>query len=93
MLCVKGRFGYEFPSSPNRLTQPLIRKNGELEPVSWEEALDFTAERIKKIVEEHGPDVFSAFGSGRTTNESNYAISKFTRAVIKTNNVDHCART
>lgn len=93
MLCVKGRFGYEFPSSPKRLTQPLLRKNGELEPVSWEEALDFTAERIKKIVEEHGPDVFSAFGSGRTTNESNYAISKFTRAVIKTNNVDHCART
>jgi formate dehydrogenase major subunit len=93
MLCVKGRYGYEFPSSENRLTEPMIRKNGELEPVSWDEALDFTAARIGEIVEEYGPDSFSAFGSGRITNENNYAISKFTRAVIKTNNVDHCART
>lgn len=93
MLCVKGRFGYEFPSSPKRLTQPLVRKNGSLEPVSWDEALDYTADRIRAIVDEHGPDVFSAFGSGRITNENNYAIAKFARAVIKTNNVDHCART
>jgi predicted molibdopterin-dependent oxidoreductase YjgC len=93
MLCVKGRYGYEFPSSENRLTEPMIRKNGELEPVSWDEALDYTAARIGEIVEEYGPDSFSAFGSGRVTNENNYAISKFTRAVIKTNNVDHCART
>jgi predicted molibdopterin-dependent oxidoreductase YjgC len=93
MLCVKGRFGYEFPSSPKRLTQPMVRKNGKLEPVSWDEALDYTAQRIGEIVAKHGPDVFSAFGSGRITNENNYAIAKFTRAVIKTNNVDHCART
>ena len=93
MLCVKGRFGYEFPSSPKRLTEPMIRKNGALAPVSWDEALDYTAQRIGEIVAKHGPDVFSAFGSGRITNENNYAIAKFTRAVIKTNNVDHCART
>ncbi len=93
MLCVKGRYGFEFPSSENRLTRPMIRKNGELEPVSWDECLDYMADRIGSIVKEHGPDVFSAFGSGRITNENNYAISKFTRAVIKTNNVDHCART
>ena len=93
MLCVKGRYGYEFPSSENRLTGPMIRRNGELEPVSWDEALDYTAARIAEIVDRHGPDSFSAFGSGRVTNENNYAISKFTRAVIKTNNVDHCART
>lgn len=93
MLCVKGRYGYEFPSSPKRLTQPMIRKNGKQEPVSWDEALDYTAQRIGEIVKKHGPDVFSAFGSGRITNENNYAIAKFTRAVIKTNNIDHCART
>jgi len=93
MLCVKGRYGYEFHASPKRLTQPLIRKDGKLVPVSWDEALDYTASRIKAIVGKHGPDVFSALGSGRITNENNYAISKFTRAVIKTNNVDHCART
>lgn len=93
MLCVKGRYGYEFPSSPKRLTHPMIRKNGVLEKVSWEEALDYTADRIKTIVGKDGPDVFSAFGSGRITNENNYAIQKFTRAVIGTNNVDHCART
>jgi len=93
MLCVKGRYGFEFPSSDKRLTDPMIRKNGKLETVSWDECLDYMAERIDKIVKEHGPDVFSAFGSGRITNENNYAIAKFTRAVIKTNNVDHCART
>ncbi len=93
MLCVKGRYGYEFPSSENRLTEPMIRKNGKLEPVSWDEAFDYIAERIKAIVDEHGPDVFSALGSGRITNENNYAIAKFTRAVMKTNNIDHCART
>ena len=71
----------------------MIRKNGVLEKVSWEEALDYTATRIKEIVDRDGPDVFSAFGSGRITNENNYAIQKFTRAVIGTNNVDHCART
>lgn len=93
MLCVKGRYGFEFPSSPKRLTRPLLKKNGEQVAVSWEEALDYTAARIKAIVERDGPDVFSAFGSGRITNEANYAMAKFTRAVIKTNNIDHCART
>ena len=93
MLCVKGRYGYEFPSSPKRLQYPMIKKQGKHVRVSWEEALDYTAARIKRVVGEYGPDVFSAFGSGRITNENNYAIQKFTRAVIKTNNVDHCART
>jgi formate dehydrogenase major subunit len=93
MLCVKGRYGFDFPSSEKRLTRPLIRRQGELEPVSWDEALDYMAARIDTIVKKHGPDVFSAFGSGRATNENNYALAKFTRAVIKTNNIDHCART
>jgi len=93
MLCVKGRYGFEFPSSENRLKYPLIKKNGKHERVSWDEALDYTAAKIKSIIDRDGPDVFSAFGSGRITNENNYALMKFTRAVIKTNNIDHCART
>ena len=92
MLCVKGRYAYEFPSSDKRLKYPMIKKNGVHVRVSWEEALDYTASRIKEIVERDGPDVFSAFGSGCITNENNYAIQKFTRAVIGTNNIDHCAR-
>lgn len=93
MLCVKGRYGYEFPSSRNRLTSPMIRRDGALVPVTWEEALDTTARRLGEIVREHGPDAFSAFGSGRVTNENDYAIAKFTRAVMRTNNIDNCART
>jgi len=93
MLCVKGRYGFEFPSSPLRLKRPLLMKNGQQVEVPWDEALDFMATRIKDIVGKHGPDVFSAFGSGRITNENNYALGKFARAVIKTNNIDHCART
>lgn len=93
MLCVKGRYGFEFPSSENRLKYPMIKKNGEHVRVSWDEALDYTASRMKEIIDRDGPDVFSAFGSGRITNENNYAMMKFTRAVMKTNNVDHCART
>jgi formate dehydrogenase major subunit len=93
MLCVKGRYGYEFHASPKRLQYPMIRKNGTHQRVSWDEALDYTANRIKGIVAEHGPNVFSALGSGRITNENNYAIQKFTRAAVKTNNIDHCART
>ncbi|MBI4945568.1 MAG: formate dehydrogenase subunit alpha [Bacteroidetes bacterium] len=93
MLCVKGRYGFEFHDSPKRLQYPMIKKNGKHERATWDEALDLIAEKIKTTVAKHGPDVFSALGSGRITNENNYAVQKFTRAVIKTNNVDHCART
>ena len=92
MLCVKGRYGYEFHASPKRLTTPLMKKDGKQVPVSWEEALDYTAKRLAEITAQHGPDAFSALGSGRITNENNYAVQKFARAVMKTNNVDHCAR-
>ncbi|HEY4798464.1 MAG TPA: molybdopterin-dependent oxidoreductase, partial [Bacteroidia bacterium] len=93
MLCVKGRYGFEFHASPKRLQYPLMKKNGKHERATWDEALDLIAEKIKTTVNKHGPNVFSALGSGRITNENNYAIQKFTRAVVKTNNVDHCART
>jgi len=93
MLCVKGRFAYEFPSSGKRLTRPLVKKNGQHVEVSWDEALDYTAQRLSEIKTKHGPDAFAAISCARTTNENNYAMAKFTRAAIGTNNVDHCART
>ncbi len=93
MLCVKGRFAYEFPSNKKRLTKPMIKKNGQHVEVSWDEALDYTAKRLSEIKEKHGSGSFAAISCARTTNENNYAMMKFTRAVMGTNNVDHCART
>lgn len=91
-LCVKGRFGYDFVSSPARLTSPLIRKNGKLEGATWDEALDLVASRFTSIKQEFGPDSMGVLTSARVTNEENYIAQKFTRAVLKTNNIDHCAR-
>lgn len=93
MLCIKGRFGFDFPAAPERLTTPLVRKDGRHVPVSWDEALDLTATRLGEIRDEHGPDAISGVGSARDTNENNYAIMKFMRAALGTNNIDHCART
>jgi len=91
-LCVKGRFGYSFINSDERLTKPLIRKNGELQEAEWDEALDLVAQKLGSIKKEHGPDSIGVLSSARVSNEENYIIQKFTRAVLKTNNVDHCAR-
>jgi predicted molibdopterin-dependent oxidoreductase YjgC len=91
-LCVKGRFGWDFIESEERLTTPLIRENGELRPASWDEALDFAANKMKAIKEQHGPDALALFSSARATNEENYLAQKLFRAAIGTNNVDHCAR-
>jgi predicted molibdopterin-dependent oxidoreductase YjgC len=91
-LCVKGRFGWDFIESEERLTTPLLRKDGELVPVSWDEALDFAANKIKAIKEKDGPDALALFSSARATNEENYLAQKMFRAGIGTNNVDHCAR-
>ncbi len=91
-LCVKGRFGYEFVNSPERLKTPLIRKDGELKEASWEEALDYIAKKLSHIKETYGPDSIAGLASARCTNEDNYLFQKFIRAVIGTNNVDHCAR-
>lgn len=92
-LCVKGRFHTDFISSEERLTTPLMRKDGELQPASWEEALSYTAKRLAEIKAEHGADSIAALSSARCTNEDNYVMQKFIRAVIGTNNIDHCART
>lgn len=77
----------------NRLTTPLIKKNGQFEPASWDEAYDLIAERFKAIKDQYGPDSFAALSSARCTNEENFLVGKFSRAVMGTNNVDHCART
>jgi len=91
-LCVKGRFGFDFVNSPERLTVPLIKENGEFREASWDEALDLVAARFKEIKDKHGPDSLGVLTSARVTNEENYIAHKFTRAVLKTNNIDHCAR-
>ena len=95
MLCLKGRFAYDFSSSPDRLTTPLLRRTRRmpLEPVTWDVALDFAAKRLAGIRERHGPDAIGVIACARTTNENNYAAMKFARAAIGTNNIDHCART
>lgn len=91
-LCVKGRFGYNFVNSPERLVAPLIKKDGKFRDATWEEALDLVAAKLDKIKDEHGPDSIGVLTSARITNEENYMAQKFTRAVLKTNNIDHCAR-
>ena len=91
-LCIKGRFGYDFVDHPDRLTTPLIRKNGKLKETSWAEATSYIAEKLSSIKKEHGPDSIAGLASARCTNEENYLFQKFMRAVVGTNNVDHCAR-
>jgi len=91
-LCLKGRFGFDFVHHRDRLITPLIRKNGKLEKTGWPEAISFTADRLKSIKKEFGPDSIAAFSSARCTNEENYLMQKFMRVAIGTNNIDHCAR-
>ena len=91
-LCIKGWNIHEFIASDQRLKTPLMRKNGELAPVSWDQAMDAAATGLKKVVEKYGPDAGAVLASAKGTNEENYLIQKFTRAAIGTNNVDHCAR-
>lgn len=93
-LCVKGRFGFEFINSGDRLTTPLIRKEkgGQFEKATWDEALDYVATKFKGIAAENGPDALGGLSSARCTNEENYLFQKLFRAGVGTNNVDHCAR-
>lgn len=91
-LCVKGRFGFDFVQSDKRLTKPLIKKNGAFQEASWDEALDLVAKRFSEIKGSAGPDSIMAFSSAKCSNEENYLMQKFMRAVVGTNNVDHCAR-
>lgn len=92
ILCLKGHFGFDFVHHRDRLTQPLIRKEGKITEASWEEALSLVAKKLSDIKAEYGADSIAGFSSARCTNEENYLMQKLMRAVIGTNNVDHCAR-
>ena len=92
-LCVKGRFGYDFIYSEERLKTPLIREGDAFREASWDEALDLVAGTFNRIVDQHGPDAIAGISCARSTNEDSYNMQKLFRAVIGTNNIDHCART
>lgn len=91
-LCVKGRFGYHYIGAAERLTTPLIKENGKFREASWDEALGRVADRFKQLRDTPGGDALGVLVSARMTNEENYIARKFARIVLKTNNVDHCAR-
>jgi formate dehydrogenase alpha subunit len=104
-LCVKGRFGYDFIYSPRRVTTPLLRKTpqtpghrtqafdlSEWREASWDEALDYTADRLTEIYQRDGPDALAVYCCAKATNEDNYLLQKMFRALFRTNNVDHCTR-
>src|SRR5579863_1428963 len=88
-LCAKGRFGHDFTSNAERIRQPLIRRNGKLEPASWEDALEEVARRLKQVRDTHGPAAMGVIGSNHTTNEENYLLNRFARVTLGTNNLDH----
>ncbi len=97
MLCLKGRYGWDFLNDTQRLTKrlthPLVKKDGAFVKASWQEAVDLVARRLGEIKKKYGPDAVMCCGSARGPgNESNYVMQKFARAVIGTNNMDHCAR-
>ncbi len=91
--CVKGAFAYEYVHHEDRLTEPLMKKDGKLIPVSWEEALNAVAEKLSSIKSSFGPDAISLFAPARATNETNYVAQKFMRTAVGTNNIDGCNRT
>ncbi|MFN9327288.1 MAG: formate dehydrogenase subunit alpha, partial [Flavobacteriales bacterium] len=90
--CLKGRYAFHFYDHPERLRTPLIRKNGELVPATWDEAYDYIVDRFADIVEKHGPDALAGVSSARCPNEENYLMQKFFRVQVGTNNIDSCAR-
>lgn len=90
--CLKGRYAFGFYNHPDRLTSPLVKRNGKLEEATWDEAYDLVAEKLQQLVADHGPDSVAGISSARCTNEENYLMQKLIRAVVGTNNIDCCAR-
>jgi NADH-quinone oxidoreductase subunit G len=88
-LCVKGRYAFDFAHNKERITQPLIRRNGGFVPATWEEAFELIGKRLREVRDQNGGSAIGVVGSTRTTNEENYLLSKFARAVLQTNNIDH----
>jgi formate dehydrogenase alpha subunit len=91
-LCVRGCYGYDFVHSPERLTNPLVRVGDDFEVVAWEQALDLVANELGRIKEAHGPGSLGVLGSSKCTNEENYLLQRFARAVLGTNNIDNGSR-
>jgi formate dehydrogenase major subunit len=91
-LCIKGWNLHEHVISDKRLMSPMVKKDGQLQEASWDEAIRTTADRLQAIIKDHGPDSVGVLVSAKITNEENYLAQKFARAVVGTNNVDHCAR-
>ena len=91
-LCIKGRFGYDFIQSKERLTHPLIKKNGRFVKASWDEALDLIATKFNETLEKYGNEALAGYSSAKCTNEDNYIFQKFIRCVVGNNNVDYCTR-
>ena len=91
-LCVKGWNAHALVNHPERLQYPLLRENGKLRQASWNEALDFTANRLRDIKAKYGNESVGFFSSAKVTNEENFLMMKLARAVFLNNNVDHCAR-
>lgn len=92
-LCVKGRYGYDFIYSKERLTTPLIREADGFREASWDEALDLVANKFTQIIQESGPDAIAGVSCARSLNEDSYNMQRLFREVIGTNSIDHCART
>ena len=91
-LCVKGHYGLDFVNSEERLTTPLVRRDGELVPTGWDEALDFVAGRLTELRKQGGGRTLGALGASRSTNEENYLLQKFVRSALGSNNIDSGAR-
>ena len=90
--CLKGRYAFSFYNHPDRLRSPLIKRNGEFEEATWDEAYEYIANKLNEIKADHGSDAIAGISSARCTNEENYLMQKFMRAVVGTNNIDCCAR-
>ncbi|HEV2490811.1 MAG TPA: NADH-quinone oxidoreductase subunit NuoG [Candidatus Acidoferrales bacterium] len=88
-LCVKGRYAHDFTTHAERIRQPLVRKNGKLEPASWEDAIEEAVRRLKQMHDKSGAAAIGVIGSNHTTNEENYLLNRFARATLGTNNLDH----
>jgi NADH-quinone oxidoreductase chain G len=88
-LCIKGRYAFDFANHEDRLTQPLVRKNGRLTPATWEEAFELGGKKFRDVLDHDGGKAIGVIGSTRTTNEENYLLQKFARVVLGTNNIDH----
>jgi len=92
MLCVKGRYGFDFVKSDERLTTPLIKENGKLREASWDEAITLVASKFNGIKKKFGSDAIAGLASAKVTNEENFVFQKLIRREVGTNNIDHCAR-